>query len=374
MPEVRLSNIEKVYPGGGAVGPCSLDLPDRACTVIVGPSGCGKTTLLRLITGLETPTRGSITIGGLPVDHLPPSKRGVALMTQDFTLYPHMTVAANMGFPLRMQGVAKGEIANRVAAAAEKLGIAGLLDRKPGSLSGGERQRAALGKMLVQSPACALFDEPLSNLDAPLRASLRLELRALMPMMSAMSVYVTHDREEAMSLADMLVVMAAGKVQQIGTPEEIYASPCNRFVASFIGAPCISFVQGCVEQLGDARVRFTDRRGFHVDLNRAVFQQHIGCEIVLGIRGVDIALVTRLDESREGAMNASVSHVEPLGDRTLVHLEVHSGVGLVAQHGGSAAHRPGDAVAFRINHGGVRCFLPGEFGDAIGFPTHKDAR
>lgn len=373
MPEVRLNNVEKVYPGGGAVGPCSLVLPDRACTVIVGPSGCGKTTLLRLIAGLETPTRGSVAMGGMPVDRLPPSKRGVAMMTQDFTLYPHMTVRANMAFPLRMRGEGKGETTTRVAAAAHKLGIAGLLDRKPGSLSGGERQRAALGKMLVRSPACAMFDEPLSNLDAPLRASLRSELRALLPTMSTMSVYVTHDREEAMALADWLVVMAAGKVQQVGTPDEVYASPRNRFVASFLGAPGFSFVEGCIEQAAGAHVRFTDRSGFTVDLNSMSFQQHIGREVVLGIRAVNIELVARSDESRDGTMEAAVGHVEPLGDRTLVHLEVRGGARLIAQHGGTATCRPGDAAAFRIKRDGAMCFLPGEFGDAIGLPNHEDA-
>jgi len=242
MPGVTLNQVKKAFGRTTVITDLSIDIEEGEFTVIVGPSGCGKSTTLRLIAGLETLTDGTIHIGGRNVTHLPPKARDVAMVFQSYALYPHMNVAQNMSFALRLAGVSKSEIKNRVAQAAKTLDLTALLDRKPKDLSGGQRQRVAVGRAIVRDAYCFLFDEPLSNLDAKLRANLRVELALLHQQLQRTMIYVTHDQIEAMTLADRIIVMDQGVVQQVGTPREIYTHPCNQFVAGFIGSPAMNFL------------------------------------------------------------------------------------------------------------------------------------
>ncbi|MCU4653382.1 sn-glycerol-3-phosphate ABC transporter ATP-binding protein UgpC [Roseibacterium sp. SDUM158016] len=238
MAELTLNNVGKIYPGGvTAVSGASFDIADGEFIVLVGPSGCGKSTILRMIAGLEEITEGEVSIGGRVVNRLEPGERDIAMVFQNYALYPHMTVRRNMEYGLRNQGMPRPEIDRRIAEAARTLQIEPYLDRKPRALSGGQRQRVAMGRAIVREPAVFLFDEPLSNLDAKLRTQLRAELKDLHTRLGATFVFVTHDQVEAMSLADRIVIMSAGRIEQIGTPMELYRTPASRFVAEFIGAP-----------------------------------------------------------------------------------------------------------------------------------------
>ena len=238
MATVKLDNVRKTYAGGvEAVKGVSVDIADGAMCVLVGPSGCGKSTLLRMVAGLESITGGQISIDGKVVDKLGPAERDIAMVFQNYALYPHMKVYDNMAYGLRNRGMAKEEIDRRVREAAETLGLSGLLERKPRELSGGQRQRVAMGRAIVRSPKVFLFDEPLSNLDAKLRGQMRIEIKAIQRRFGVTSIYVTHDQLEAMTLADTLVVMNGGVIEQIGAPLDVYEQPASTFVASFIGAP-----------------------------------------------------------------------------------------------------------------------------------------
>src|SRR6056297_226333 len=238
MAELTLSNVGKTYPGGvTAVTGADFDIADGEFIVLVGPSGCGKSTILRMIAGLEEITTGEVSIGGRVVNRLEPGERDIAMVFQNYALYPHMSVRRNMEYGLRNQGMPKDEITRRIAEAARMLQIEQYLDRKPRALSGGQRQRVAMGRAIVREPAVFLFDEPLSNLDAKLRTQLRAELKDLHTRLGATFVFVTLDQVEAMSLADRIVIMSDGKVEQIGTPMDLYRGPASRFVAEFIGGP-----------------------------------------------------------------------------------------------------------------------------------------
>ncbi len=238
MANVALRNVRKTYTGGfEAIKGIDFEVGDGQFCVLVGPSGCGKSTLLRMVAGLETVTSGEIDIGGRVVNQIEPAERDIAMVFQNYALYPHMSVYNNMAYGLRNRGMAKPEIDTRVQEAARILEIGAMLDRKPGQLSGGQRQRVAMGRAIVRQPKVFLFDEPLSNLDAKLRIAMRVEIRKLQRRLSTTSIYVTHDQLEAMTLADILVVMNGGQVEQIGNPLEIYQKPATTFVASFIGAP-----------------------------------------------------------------------------------------------------------------------------------------
>jgi multiple sugar transport system ATP-binding protein len=241
---IELSGITKTYGGSAVVDGLDLTLRDGTLTVLVGPSGCGKSTTLRIVAGLETADKGAVRIAGRDVTSATPRERDVAMVFQNYALYPHLTVAGNVGFPLRNSGVAKTEVEQRVAQAAERVGITALLDRKPRQLSGGQQQRVAIARALVRTPSVFLFDEPLSNLDAKLRVELRSEIRRLQTETGITSLYVTHDQEEAMTIADQLVVLDAGSIAQVGTPEELYRRPANTFVAGFIGSPSMNLVPG----------------------------------------------------------------------------------------------------------------------------------
>jgi multiple sugar transport system ATP-binding protein len=245
MAEVLLDNVRKVYSNGHeAVKGVSLHIADGEFLVLVGPSGCGKSTTLRMVAGLEDATGGTIQIGGRVVNDVHPKDRDIAMVFQNYALYPHMTVAKNMGFALKLRGVPTADVDRRVAEAARMLGIQDLLDRKPKQLSGGQRQRVAVGRAIVREPRAFLFDEPLSNLDAKLRVTTRAELKGLHQRLKTTTIYVTHDQEEAMTLGDRIVVMSQGVIQQVGTPMEVYRHPANRFVAGFIGTPPMNFLDG----------------------------------------------------------------------------------------------------------------------------------
>ena len=251
MAEVTLSNVRKTYSGGvDAVKGVSFDIPDGGFCVLVGPSGCGKSTLLRMVAGLETITSGEVAIGGRVVNQIEPADRDIAMVFQNYALYPHFSVYDNMAYGLRNRGTPKDEIEQRVKEAARILAIEGLLERRPRQLSGGQRQRVAMGRAIVRKPQVFLFDEPLSNLDAKLRVQMRVEIKKLQRALGVTSIYVTHDQVEAMTMADKLVVMNAGEVEQIGVPAEVYRRPASRFVATFIGSPPMNLVPATVDGPG----------------------------------------------------------------------------------------------------------------------------
>src|SRR5215218_3534045 len=248
MADVRLKEVRKVYAGGvEAVKGISLEIPDGSFCVLVGPSGCGKSTLLRMVAGLETISDGTVRIADRVVNEVEPSDRDIAMVFQNYALYPHMSVYDNMAYGLRNRGTPKDEIDTRVREAARILAIEPFLDRKPRALSGGQRQRVAMGRAIVRKPQVFLFDEPLSNLDAKLRVQMRVEIKRLQRSLGVTSVYVTHDQVEAMTLSDKLVVMNAGRIEQIGTPADVYRRPATRFVATFIGSPPMNIMEGIVE-------------------------------------------------------------------------------------------------------------------------------
>jgi len=297
MAEVILRNLRKTYPGGfEAIKGIDFAIPDGRFCVLVGPSGCGKSTLLRMVAGLETVTSGEVDIGGRVVNEVEPADRDIAMVFQNYALYPHMSVYNNMAYGLRNRGMAKAEIDSRVREAAKTLELSALLDRKPRQLSGGQRQRVAMGRAIVRQPKVFLFDEPLSNLDAKLRVAMRVEIRKLQRRLNTTSIYVTHDQLEAMTLADILVVMNGGMVEQIGSPLDIYSKPATTFVASFIGAPPMNLIT------------LTDDK-FSVGAAGAG---------ILGIRPEDLMLA---DTAPEGgiALDLTVETIERVGAETFVY-------------------------------------------------------
>src|SRR5687767_12221087 len=253
MARVLLKNLNKKFDETHVVKDVNLEIRDREFVVLVGPSGCGKTTTLRMVAGLEEITSGEISIDGRVVNDLPPMDRDIAMVFQNYALYPHMSVYQNMAFGLKMRKFEKSEIEKRVRQAADILGIQALLERRPRQLSGGQRQRVALGRAIVRHPRVFLFDEPLSNLDAKLRVQMRVELKRLHEQLETTAIYVTHDQVEAMTLGDRVVVMKDGLVQQVGEPLELYGRPANRFVASFIGSPAMNFADVTVTNTGEGR-------------------------------------------------------------------------------------------------------------------------
>jgi multiple sugar transport system ATP-binding protein len=323
---VSLKNIHKTFPGDiRAVDAVSLDVRDQEFLVLVGPSGCGKSTLLRMIAGLEEPTSGEICIGDRTVNGVPPKDRDVAMVFQNYALYPHMSVFDNMAFGLKMRKTPKNERIRLVDEAAEILGIADLMARKPGELSGGQRQRVALGRAIVRNPAVFLFDEPLSNLDALLRVEMRHELSQLHRRLETTMIYVTHDQIEAMTLGDRIVVMCDGIVQQVGQPLEVYDRPANRFVAGFLGTPPMNFLEGTVRKT-EAGAEFVGggESGASVlplsEEMTARFASHVGEPLTLGIRPEQLRLQSEETHGRL-TFTATVDDVQLLGGESLVHLQ-----------------------------------------------------
>ncbi|MCP4980648.1 MAG: sn-glycerol-3-phosphate import ATP-binding protein UgpC [Gammaproteobacteria bacterium] len=314
MAKVRLENIEKTYPNGfKAIHGVDVDIADGEFIVLVGPSGCGKSTLMRMIAGLETVTAGNISIGERGVNNLEPADRDIAMVFQNYALYPHMNVFDNMAYGLKIRGLPKAEIRQRVSKAAAILELTDdQLSRKPRQLSGGQRQRVAMGRAIVREPSVFLFDEPLSNLDAKLRVQMRIEIKLLQEQLGTTSVYVTHDQVEAMTLGHRLVVLNQGRVEQLGTPIELYQHPASLFVAGFIGSPSMSFVPARISSEG-ASVDL--RGGVSFALPAGVYSRHAEREVILGIRPEDLVLV----DGNGINSNLSVKLVEQLGADTLVH-------------------------------------------------------
>lgn len=348
MAEVALRNVVKKYDEVVAVSNVSLDIPNHEFLVLVGPSGCGKSTTLRMIAGLEEITDGEISIGGEVVNDLPPKDRDIAMVFQNYALYPHMTVAENMSFGLRLRKFPKSEIKARVDNAARILDITELLDRRPKQLSGGQRQRVAMGRAIVRNPKVFLFDEPLSNLDAKLRVQMRTEIKRVHQKVKTTTVYVTHDQVEAMTLADRVVVMNGGKIEQIGTPNDLYHYPKTRFVAGFIGSPAMNFLPAKLETNGSGlKVRLSDKLAFAVPESRSArYRGHIGKDVVFGLRPEHIT------EQRPGAgsgeFSTTLDVVEPMGMETMVFFRV-DGTEVCGRVEPSAAKGPGEAMALRAN-------------------------
>jgi len=337
MANVTLRSVRKAYPNGfEAIKGVDVEVADGQFCVLVGPSGCGKSTLLRMVAGLETITSGEIEIGGRIVNQVEPADRDIAMVFQNYALYPHMSVYNNMAYGLRNRGMPKGEIDTRVQDAARILELSTMLDRKPGQLSGGQRQRVAMGRAIVRQPKVFLFDEPLSNLDAKLRIAMRVEIRKLQRRLSTTSIYVTHDQLEAMTLADVLVVMNGGQVEQVGNPLAIYQKPATTFVAAFIGAPPMNLMS-----LRDSKIK----------LNGA------GAEAgILGIRPEDLVMSNGSAPDGGIALDMSVEAIEKVGAETYVY-------GLRAEQDGQPAvsSKPGE-----LPPGEILVRIPGQEGPAIG--------
>ena len=348
MADIALTHIAKNFGPVEVINDLSLEIRSGEFIVFLGPSGCGKSTLLRMIAGLEEITRGEIVIDGARVNDLPPGQRGVAMVFQHYALYPHMTTRQNMAFGLKNIGMGAAEIEEKIQAAARILEMEGLLDRKPSQLSGGQRQRVAIGRAIVKNPKAFLFDEPLSNLDAALRARTRVELARLHQKVRATMIFVTHDQVEAMTLANRIVVMDQGRIEQVGTPIEVYRTPATRFVAGFIGTPAMNFLQARVagERGGNAVVKLANGTEIVTSVHAASLPA--GGIAELGVRAEHINL--------GGDTPAQAEVVEHLGERTLIHARLSDGSILVCEDSGDSAVKVGDQVTLAIQAASVHLF------------------
>ncbi|MEM5947432.1 sn-glycerol-3-phosphate ABC transporter ATP-binding protein UgpC [Spirochaetia bacterium 38H-sp] len=346
MATVELKNINKIYGGKvHAVKNANISIEDGEFVVLVGPSGCGKTTTLRMIAGLEDITEGDLFIDGVRMNDVPPKDRDIAMVFQNYALYPHMTVYDNMAFGLKIRKFPKEEIDERVQKAAKILDIEELLNRKPKELSGGQRQRVAVGRAIVREPKVFLFDEPLSNLDAKLRVQMRAELSALHNRLGKTMIYVTHDQVEAMTMADKIVVMRDGIIQQIGSPLHLYNNPANLFVAGFIGSPPMNFLSSTLSEENGRLV--ADEGDFKVMVPaefESVLKEYVGKPVVFGIRPEDM----EFDESGKGEIQATVDVVEPLGAE--IHLYLSTGNNqIIVRTPPQHDFKVGEKVTFRPN-------------------------
>jgi multiple sugar transport system ATP-binding protein len=326
MAQVTLRSLVKNYDDTPAVRGIDLDIRDKEFVVLVGPSGCGKSTTLRMIAGLEDITGGEVMIGGEVVNDVPPKDRDIAMVFQNYALYPHMTVYENMSFGLRLKKVAKDEIARRVENAARILDIGELLQRKPKQLSGGQRQRVAMGRAIVRDPKVFLFDEPLSNLDAKLRVQMRTEIKKVHQKVRTTTVYVTHDQVEAMTLADRVVVMNAGRIEQVGAPNDLYHAPATKFVAGFIGSPAMNFLPCTLEASGDGlRARLSADVAFPVPHERTErYRSHQAKSgFVFGLRPEHMIEQRSTMEPNQHVFEVVLDVTEPMGMETLVHFHVN---------------------------------------------------
>ena len=353
MTEVRIRDVRKAYGSVEVIHGMDFTIPDGEFVVLVGPSGCGKSTLLRMIAGLESITSGTIAIGERVVNNVPPAGRDIAMVFQNYALYPHKTVRSNMAFALRMRRMQKAEVDRRVTQAAEVLGLTPYLDRYPRSLSGGQRQRVAMGRAIVRDPEVFLFDEPLSNLDAALRIRMRLEIARLHQRLHATMIYVTHDQTEAMTLADRIAVVNAGTVEQLGSPMELYERPANLFVAGFIGAPSMNFIPFAPEGAGEGPGLAPGGLGVQVGS---------GAEdaTTLGIRPEHLLAV----DTEEGDFSARVEIVEDLGAESLVYLQPRfKDESLTMRVNAGAGLAPGNTIGVRVDRDCIHYF--GRDGRAI---------
>lgn len=346
MADVRLNNVRKRFGDVEIIKGIDLAVEDGKLCVFVGPSGCGKSTLLRLIAGLEKVSDGHVTIGGANMTYVPPANRGTAMVFQSYALYPHMTVAENISFGLRMANTPKAEVDQRVTQAAEMLQLNHLLSRKPAQLSGGQRQRVAIGRAIVRKPQVFLFDEPLSNLDASLRVQMRIEIGKLHQDLGTTMVYVTHDQVEAMTLADQIVVLNAGLIEQVGSPLELYHRPKNLFVAKFIGSPTMNTLP--VQWVGEGGdgVRFTLPGGAPIVLPT----RENG--VTLGVRPEHLTLGTGDDATLQGQVRLT----ERLGSETMLYVHLGSDVEIVVRTDGLSAVRTGDTVPVGLSRRSCHLF------------------
>jgi multiple sugar transport system ATP-binding protein len=363
MAQVILDKVCKIYTGNvTAVSEFSLSIADGEFVVFVGPSGCGKSTTLRMIAGLEDISSGTVSIGSKVVNDVHPKDRDIAMVFQNYALYPHMSVYENMALALKIRKVPKPEIQNRVMAAARMLGLEQLLERKPGQLSGGQRQRVAVGRAIVREPKAFLFDEPLSNLDAKLRGSTRGEIKALHQRLKTTTVYVTHDQEEAMTLGDRIVVMSGGLIQQAAPPLEVYKRPVNRFVAGFVGIPTMNFLDGQL-QSSAGQTAFVTSDGASLALparHAAALGGRTGAA-VLGIRPQQLSLA-RADVPGQQSISVMIEVTEPLGDAIDVTTRTTLGGKIMARVAADAQVSPGMRANFACDLAAAHVFEPGEFG------------
>jgi multiple sugar transport system ATP-binding protein len=359
MSEVALRSVVKRFDDVEAVRAIDLDISNNEFVVLVGPSGCGKSTTLRMIAGLEEVTSGDIYIGGELVNDLPPKDRDIAMVFQNYALYPHMTAYENMSFGLRLRKFSKQEIRARVENAARILDITELLDRRPKALSGGQRQRVAMGRAIVRNPKVFLFDEPLSNLDAKLRVQMRTEIKRVHQKVKTTTVYVTHDQVEAMTLADRVVVMNHGRIEQVGAPQELYHNPKTRFVAGFIGSPAMNFIPCRLEQNGAGlKVRVSDTITLPVPETRAPrYRAFAGRDLVLGLRPEHLTEPRRTERAEATEFAITVDVVEPLGMETMVFFTVN-GQEVCARVDPAAARGPGEQMRLAANVEHMHLFDP----------------
>ncbi len=340
MSELQLSDVRKSYGNFEVIKGVDLDIKTGEFVVFVGPSGCGKSTLLRMIAGLEEITSGDLRIDGERMNDVDPSKRGIAMVFQSYALYPHMTVRENMGFALRFAGVPKAEIEQRVGEAANILELGPLLDRKPKQLSGGQRQRVAIGRAIVRHPKIFLFDEPLSNLDAELRVHMRIEIARLHKKLATTIVYVTHDQVEAMTLADKIVVMRGGVVEQVGSPLDLYDDPANLFVAGFIGSPKMNFLTGIIDA-GGTQVRLPDFGNATIPV--AIKEATPGSSVTIGIRP------EHFGGSGSASLDLTIDMLEHLGGETFAYARHGDGELIIIETKNGRGLKAGDSIAARFD-------------------------
>ena len=368
MAIVTLQGITKKYGEVTAVHDFNLRTEDGEFVVLVGPSGCGKSTTLRMIAGLEAITGGELTIGDTVVNDLPPKDRDIAMVFQNYALYPHKDVYSNMAFSLKMRKTPRAEMDERVLRAAQVLGIEHLLDRKPRELSGGQRQRVALGRAIVREPQVFLMDEPLSNLDAQLRVTMRAEISKLHRRLGVTAFYVTHDQIEALTMGHRIAVMRDGLIQQVSTPTELYDRPANRFVAGFIGSPAMNFLRSRIDGRGEA----LEVEGFRISLDdrrRQALARNDSSEVWLGVRPEDITL-NPSDSGGENNITGTVELVEPVGP--VVEIQVRIGESLVIaqidRHAGVAA---GDRISLALDPANIHLFNVGTGDSLLYGPGHR---
>ena len=370
MARVLLEKVSKVFNGDVvAVNNATLDIADKEFMVIVGPSGCGKTTTLRMIAGLETITEGKISIDDKVVNDVAPKNRDIAMVFQNYALYPHMTVYQNMAFGLKLRKVPKAEIKKAVDEVAKMLGIEELLNRRPKALSGGQRQRVAVGRAIVRNPKAFLFDEPLSNLDAKLRVTTRAELKGLHHRLQTTSIYVTHDQVEAMTLGDRICVMHEGIIHQVAEPIEIYDRPVNRFVAGFLGSVPMNFFDGRI-QMRDGKVYFIcgNEAILMPVRTKSILSEYNGKDMVLGVRAENLS-PEHIEGQSENSITAYVRIVEPLGDKKDVYFDTKNGIRFIANINPHISIKTGDVVKVYIDTDKSYVFEPGEAGRNVLLPV-----
>jgi multiple sugar transport system ATP-binding protein len=350
MAGLRVKNLKKSFGTNTVVDNISFEVKEGEFCILLGPSGCGKSTILRLIAGLELQDEGEIFIGEKEVSPLTPKERDVAMVFQSYALYPHMTVYENMAFPLTIKKTPKQETRQKVIEAARLLNIEGLLDRKPAELSGGERQRVAIGRAIVRSPKIFLFDEPLSNLDAKLRSSMRVELAKLHQKLGTTMLYVTHDQTEAMTLGEKIILLEGGKIQQTGTPKEVYEKPLNLFAATFIGSPQINLIEGKLIAEGGKTLFQSER--FSIELEpEEELKKYSGSRITIGIRPESL-------RPGNGPIQGYLEVIEHLGSETIIYLK-SGDARLIARAPSDFQGKAGDRISLSVNPRKIHCFYNG---------------